>query len=270
MTEANRARRLGDVGANAPARWEWGGADGRAPSAGDVLCRSPAARLASSQRARRRAWHDAFDELRVGSTRPTSTASSRSASPTASASRGSTGRRSATRRRADVDYSNVVALGEFLLGYRNEYGKYTDRPLVDADAASAGCPRARTRPSKKDVGRNGTYLVMRQLGQDVRGFWQFVVRQAGGRSTRRRGAGRRGSSAARGGGRCAARRTCARSRRRTNQFTFDDDPRGVALSASARTSAARIRATPTTPDHPTGLTKLLARWAADQGPSGTI
>src|SRR4029450_13938828 len=37
-----------------------------------------------------------------------------------------------------IEYSNVVALGEFLLGYRNEYGKYTNRPLVDANEASAG------------------------------------------------------------------------------------------------------------------------------------
>ena len=35
-------------------------------------------------------------------------------------------------------------------------------------------------PDKKDLGRNGTYLVMRQLEQDVRGFWQFLYEQAGG------------------------------------------------------------------------------------------
>jgi deferrochelatase/peroxidase EfeB len=33
-------------------------------------------------------------------------------------------------------------------------------------------------PQKKDLGRNGTYLVMRQLEQDVRGFWQFVDKAA--------------------------------------------------------------------------------------------
>ena len=27
----------------------------------------------------------------------------------------------------------VSALGEFLLGYPNEYDRYTDRPLLDAD-----------------------------------------------------------------------------------------------------------------------------------------
>ena len=32
----------------------------------------------------------------------------------------------------------------------------------------------------RDFGRNGTYLVLRQLQQDVRGFWQFVDRESKG------------------------------------------------------------------------------------------
>ena len=34
---------------------------------------------------------------------------------------------------ADLDYGNLLTAGEFLLGYRNEYGLYTDRPLLDPD-----------------------------------------------------------------------------------------------------------------------------------------
>ena len=30
-----------------------------------------------------------------------------------------------------MEYTNLVALGEFLLGYPNEYGKITDRPLLE-------------------------------------------------------------------------------------------------------------------------------------------
>jgi deferrochelatase/peroxidase EfeB len=33
---------------------------------------------------------------------------------------------------------------------------------------------AEDQPGKRDLGRNGTYLVMRQLTQDVRGFWRFL------------------------------------------------------------------------------------------------
>ena len=41
-------------------------------------------------------------------------------------------------------------------------------------------PRAEDAPDRADLGRNGSYLVMRQLRQDVHGFWQFVDRQARG------------------------------------------------------------------------------------------
>jgi deferrochelatase/peroxidase EfeB len=78
-----------------------------------------------------------------------------------------------------LGYTNVAALGEFLLGYRNEYGKITDRPLLEPDGA-AGLLNAEDVPGKKDLARNGSYLVMRQLEQDVRGFWQFLYDQAGG------------------------------------------------------------------------------------------
>jgi hypothetical protein len=97
----------------------------------------------------------------------------------ASASRGSTGRSGTPASRA-LDYSNLSALGEYVLGYPNEYAKFTDRPLVPADAASALLPDALDAPGQKDVGRNGSYLVFRQLGQDVRRFWQFVHGAAGG------------------------------------------------------------------------------------------
>ena len=35
-------------------------------------------------------------------------------------------------------------------------------------------PRAEDAPDRADLGRNGSYLVLRQLRQDVRGFWQFA------------------------------------------------------------------------------------------------
>src|SRR4029077_5377165 len=82
---------------------------------------------------------------------------------------------------AETDYSNLVALGEFVLGYPNEYGQYTDRPLLDAAADPPdGLPPAPDLPEMRDLGRNGTYLVLRDLRQDVRGFWQYLDKQADG------------------------------------------------------------------------------------------
>ena len=38
-------------------------------------------------------------------------------------------KRQRTPREDELEYGNLLSLGEFLLGYPNEYGKYTDRPL---------------------------------------------------------------------------------------------------------------------------------------------
>ncbi len=70
-------------------------------------------------------------------------------------------------------------LGELLLGYPNEYGKYTDRPLLEtADDPADELLPAEDHTAKKDLGLNGTYFVLRQLEQDVRGFWQYLAREA--------------------------------------------------------------------------------------------
>ena len=55
--------------------------------------------------------------------------------------------------------ATTLKFGEFVLGYPNEYGRLTDPALLD---------------EAPEVGRNGSYLVFRQLRQDVRGFWRFL------------------------------------------------------------------------------------------------
>jgi deferrochelatase/peroxidase EfeB len=71
-------------------------------------------------------------------------------------------------------YGNLIALGEVLLGYRNEYDRYTDRPLLSSGGVNDLLPPAEDDASKRDLGRNGTYLVLRDLLQDVRAFWSFA------------------------------------------------------------------------------------------------
>jgi Dyp-type peroxidase family len=71
----------------------------------------------------------------------------------------------------------VVKAGEFILGYRNERGVAVSCNGHAAEAPpgadAAGVPH---RP--RDLRRNGTYLVFRQLEQDVPAFNSFVAQAA--------------------------------------------------------------------------------------------
>ena len=76
---------------------------------------------------------------------------------------------------------SVIATGEFVLGYGNGYGLYAERPLVHAAADPRALLAADTNGSgAQDLGRNGSYLVLRQMEQDVRAFWRFADEQSGG------------------------------------------------------------------------------------------
>src|SRR6266571_7386885 len=77
--------------------------------------------------------------------------------------------------------------GEFILGYTNDYGIPSDSPTVAASRdprellptvrAAGGPPGAAGSSAvRHDLGRNGTYLVFRQMAQNVAAFWQFLDR----------------------------------------------------------------------------------------------
>jgi Dyp-type peroxidase family len=71
--------------------------------------------------------------------------------------------------------ADMIAAGEFILGYLNAYGQYTQRPLVNPDHDPGGLlPQAPDDSRQRDLGMNGSYLIFRQLRQDVGGFWKFV------------------------------------------------------------------------------------------------
>jgi Dyp-type peroxidase family len=158
------------------------------------------------------------------------------------------------------EYENDVALGEFLLGYPNEYGKYTDRPLIDARADVHGVlAPAEDGPDKRDVGRNGSYLVFREIDQDVRAFWRFVDAQAGSNPDRRRalaeamvGRTMSGEPLVPAGSPSAAGRDEDEG---SNQFTFESDPEGLRCPLGAHIR----RANPRNADLPGGRTGFVGR-----------
>jgi Dyp-type peroxidase family len=78
---------------------------------------------------------------------------------------------------------NTVKAGEFILGYPNEYSLLTETPTVgpehDPQQQLPDGP-----DGSRDLGCNGSYVVFRQLAQNVQEFWQFIdqATQQGGTS----------------------------------------------------------------------------------------
>jgi Dyp-type peroxidase family len=171
MTTPHRSRLLGDLGQNAPEHWSWGGPTmppihlvlllyaGDEPALATVSTRYEGELAAGGLVVERRLdtvdlgtrEHFGFHD---GISQPVVEGLPRSGPP-----------------------AERIKAGEIVLGYLNEYGRFTERPLLgpggdpagllprDPDPAGAGAP---------DLGRNGSYLVIRQLGQRVREFWQFL------------------------------------------------------------------------------------------------
>jgi len=151
MTAPHRRRMLGDVGSDAPERWLWGG-PGRPIDAVLLLYARDAQAVAGLEAEQRRALPqgvrvvealetsnlDGYEPFgfRDGISQPFIEGLSKRGPPT-----------------------QTVRFGEFVLGYPNEHGHYTEDALLE---------RA------PELARNGTYLVFRQLCQDVRGFWRFL------------------------------------------------------------------------------------------------
>jgi deferrochelatase/peroxidase EfeB len=261
MAQESRSRQLGDVGKNAPSNWKWGNS-GQEPHAVIMFFGEPESFDSFVRSSTSSSWAEGFGEPHwletenLDGVEPFGFTDGIS-QPQIDWQR----RRDVTR--PQLDYGNIVALGEFLLGYPNEYNKYTDRPLVDLDSSNSGLFAAEDYPEKKDLGRNGTYLVVRQLRQDVRAFWCFVYQQAGGNF----GAADELASAFVGRRRSGdplmpiAYKTIPGigsdpKQVRQNQFTFAQDPVGARCPFGAHVRRANPRNSDY-PGRPTGIAKLI-------------
>lgn len=70
---------------------------------------------------------------------------------------------------------DIIATGEFLMGYKNEYGVFPDTPLIAYSQGNMNLlPGDAGGSGNKDLGRNGSYLVFRQIRQNVEAFWTFM------------------------------------------------------------------------------------------------
>ena len=247
MAEPSRARRLGDAGQNDPSKWDWG-AGPNVPHA-IVMLYAKQRLSAWEQTVCRPPWDAAFERVYELST---SNMEGREpfgfidgiSQPTFD------WKREQPFMATTSSYTNSLALGELLLGYPNEYGKYTERPLLDPSLDAAGfLLNAEEDPAKKDLGKNGTYLVIRQLEQDVRGFWRYLDGAAKSNAAERNRlasvmVGRRQSD--------GAPLVSSDTSDELNGFTFDADPSGNRCPLGAHIR----RANPRNADlfgHPSGV-----------------
>ena len=79
------------------------------------------------------------------------------------------------------DKTKLVKAGEFILGYENEYGEIPSLPRTSAALdPDRILPADSTDSAYRELGRNGSYLVIRKLAQDVEGFRNFIADQSKG------------------------------------------------------------------------------------------
>jgi deferrochelatase/peroxidase EfeB len=175
---ANRSRRLGDTAANAPANWNWGVGD-KEPHILLILLSSPERLQAFADATQKQAENAGLSVIETLPTSDMEEVEPFGFRDGVSQPRFDWDRPRTPGTAADRDFTNLLALGELLLGYRNEYGLLTERPMLNASEKNAGMlPKAPHPPDSADLGRNGSYLVYRQLAQDVRGFWRWVAKEA--------------------------------------------------------------------------------------------
>lgn len=259
--DSSQARRLGDVGANDAAHWCWG-ADPRVPHVLAMLY-ARTGLLDDWQRRNEAAWAAAFDVtacLRGNGMTDREPFGFRDG---LSQPKVDWERRRAVRDETIDDYVTLSCLGEFVLGYPNEYGGYTDRPLLDPNGdAMRELPRAEEAPGMADLGRNGSYLVMRQLEQDVSEFRRWLDVQSGGDATRRKAL----AAAMIGRDLDSGEPLAEAAGGDLNAFDFDADPEGLRCPLGAHIR----RTNPRSGDLPTGsdgwLSRLLRRFGLD-GPA---
>jgi Dyp-type peroxidase family len=172
MDYDTRAKALGDSGANAPANWSWGHA-----TKPDVLLMLYARYehdFAPFANAIRDAIASGFEVLAEKSTSAQHLKEQKEhfgwrdgiSTPIVAELGGKEPAKS---------WTTPFPLGEFVIGYKNEYGSYTESPTVNlTDDPHDLLPLTRDK-THKDLGHNGTYLVYREMKQEVAKLWSYLA-----------------------------------------------------------------------------------------------
>ena len=170
MDTDRRRRVLGDLDSNSPEEWEWGQRS-MAPRMHILLMLYAAteAALQTLTGAQEQAFRaagltslDAFDSSQLTGRKEHFGFRDGIAQPFIAG----LDKPEASFEREDETRGNTLPPGEFLLGHPNAYGSVSPSPSI----ARGG--------TRFDFGRHGSYLVFRQMRQNVARFWQYQLASA--------------------------------------------------------------------------------------------
>jgi Dyp-type peroxidase family len=163
--DAFRPRILGDVGDSAPSNWKWGGPKQR-PVHVLLMLFGPKQGFAAHLAEHRRRYAGALEEVYA----PIETISLPERREHFGFADGiAQARIEGQAPRSDSD--DVIKAGEFVFGYDNEFDQRPGSPSVDASPSARQYLEPAADGKRADLGKNGTFLVVRQLEQDVARFW---------------------------------------------------------------------------------------------------
>ncbi len=173
MAAPARARILGDTGGSSPEKWEWGKPGGQPVHVLLIVYAKDIPTLEAACKEQEQAFA-------VGGMRQVAReqAHPRTDMKEPFGFRDSIAQPNLEGGHRTASEENPARAGEFILGYLNEYNIIPFSPTVKSEADLRGVlPISAAHPGQKDLGRNGTYVVVRTLRQDVEGFWKYCEDQ---------------------------------------------------------------------------------------------
>lgn len=181
MVNAARSRMLDDIGPNAPKNWQWGST--QSPADAVLICYAAdlaglAAHVAALEQATEAAGMGITARLPLVVRREGRLPlehfgfADGVSQPAIKGLRGG----------GSGPEMHNIAPGEFILGYKDEYGRYPPTPTIPASRDEEGLlasideegePASGSEGVLRDFGRNGSFVVIRQLEQHVEAFNRF-------------------------------------------------------------------------------------------------